>query len=95
MGQESIIYSGSQSSQSYISPMPSPYYLFTHPRFEEREYKTKNGGFAYFLCATSKTQTFNKSRNEKGANLAKNNAKSAPKSLGRQFKSSTKVDFGK
>ena len=47
--------------------------------------------------------TINKARHKhltnpetkKGANLAKNNAKSAPKSLGRQFKSSPKVVFGK
>ena len=73
---------GSQSSQSYISPTPSPYYLFTHPRFEEREYKTKNGGCAYFLCATSKTQTFNKFGNEKGGRFCEIFRKICPRKPG-------------
>ena len=58
-----LIY-GSQNSQSYISPAPSSKLLFTHPRFEGEGVQVKIGGCAYFLCATSQKQTFNKSGNE-------------------------------
>lgn len=58
-------------------------YLFTHPRFEGREYKTKKEVAHTFYAQPPRHKHLTNSETKKGADLAKCSAKSAPESLGR------------